>query len=77
MISDHRPKIDVVHTVENIIFDHIADLTEMLDQLRHLITLGTFFTAAGSTVLCKAACTLDKMQLMIVSPASISASFTI
>ena len=68
MISDHRPKIDVVHTVENIIFDHIADLTEMLDQLRHLITLGTLFTAAGSTVLCKATCTLDKMQLMIVSP---------
>ena len=59
MIPDHRPKIDVVHTVENIIFNHIADLTEMLDQLRHLITLGTFFTAAGSTVLCKAARALE------------------
>ena len=68
-VCDNCMKINIFHTSENIIFNNRIFLRKFMDQFFNLSPLGTFFCATtGCTVLCKAACTLDKMQVIIISP---------
>ena len=68
MIADHGTQIDIPHTVENIRLDDITCLTKLRDQFFHLIALRRLVTAARRTMLGKAAGTLDKMQVILVTP---------
>ena len=68
-VSDNSIEVDILHTSENIIFNNRIFLRKFMDQFFNLSPLGTFFCATtGCTVLCKAACTLDKMQVIIICP---------
>lgn len=69
LVSDDGIQVDILHASENIIFNDRILLGKFMDQFLDLRTLGALLsTAAGCTVLCKAACTLDEMKVIVIRP---------
>lgn len=69
LVSDDGIQVDILHASENIIFNDRILLGKFMDQFLDLRTLGALLsTAAGCTVLCKAACTLVEMKVIVIRP---------
>ena len=69
-IGDDRAQVDILHALENIPFDKGIGLLQGSDQVLDLHTFGgtAAIGTAGGTGIGKAACTLDKMQVVVISP---------
>ena len=68
VISDDRLQIDVVNTVEDVHVDRVTALSELRDQLLHLVALRSLFAAACRATLRETARTLDKVEVIVISP---------
>ena len=69
-VGDHSVEIDIFNASENIALHMRINLLKFCDQLLDLHSLGNTgsICAACSTGICKPACTLKKMKVIIISP---------
>ena len=69
-IGDDRAQVDILHTLENVSFYKGIGLLQGSDQVLDLHTFGgtAAIGTAGGTGIGKTACTLDKMQIVVISP---------
>ncbi len=69
-IGNYRGEIDIFYTAENILFHEGVDLLHSGDEVFDLHTLGgrRAIRAAGGAGVCKMAGTLNKVELIVISP---------
>ena len=68
-ITDHSVQVDVLHTAEDILLNVRILLAKLPDQILDLRALGALLcTAAGSTAFRETAGTLDKVQVVVITP---------
>ena len=68
LVANNGINIDVLNAFENIAFYKRVHLLQVADQFLNLHTLGAVLVVAGGTGICKLACALDKMQVIVIPP---------
>ena len=68
LICYNRAQIHIFHALKDIALYKRIRLLELSDKILHLYTLRCILTATGCTGIREFACTLDKMQIIIISP---------
>ena len=68
LVSYNGTQIHILHALKDIALYKRIRLLELSDKILHLYTLRCILTATGCTGISEFACTLDKMQIVIISP---------
>ena len=67
--GNHRGKVDIFHTPENIFHDHRVSVLQHGQQFFDLLPLGALFLIlSGNGCLCHAAGALNKLKIIVVFP---------
>ena len=67
-ISHNCINIYILYALENIALYKRIHLFQVTDQFLDFYTFGAIFVIAGSAGICKFTCTLNKMEIIVVTP---------
>ena len=68
LISHNCINIYILYALENVSLYKRVHLFQVTDQFLDFHTFGAVFVIAGSTGICKFTCTLNKMEIIVVTP---------
>ena len=67
-ISHNCINIYILYALENVALYKRIHLFQVTDQFLDFYTFGAIFVIAGSAGICKFTCTLNKMEIIVVTP---------